>query len=122
MALQVVSILSSSKGDLENDENEPSSSQKSANQKGADATSAESKFGSSKYQLSPFGKTGASKSAKGPTAAEGGVAGTAGEVTPLNKYFTNFMVELLRMFDTDRTLLENKGSFVIRSVSRVWSM
>ena len=32
----------------------------------------------------------------------------------LNEYFHKFMVELLKMFDSDRMLLENKGSFIIR--------
>lgn len=32
----------------------------------------------------------------------------------LNKYFHTFMVELLKLFDSNRTLLETKGSFIIR--------
>ena len=73
------------------------------------------KLSSSKSQLSRFGKATTTTAAK---PAEGGVAvgGATSEVTPLNKYFRTFMVELLRMFETDRLLLDTKGSFVIRSV------
>lgn len=34
---------------------------------------------------------------------------------PLNKYFHMFIVELLKLFDSNGTLLESKGSFIIRS-------
>ena len=40
----------------------------------------------------------------------------------LNKYFHMFMVELLKLFDSNRTLLETKGSFIIRSVLHIGSM
>ena len=113
MALQVVSILSSSKGALEVDDKDPPTSQKSADHKEAEASSSGSKFGSPKLQLSRFGKTSASNK-PGSAAAEGTGGGATGEVTPLNKYFKTFMVELLRMFDADRSLLDSKGSFVIR--------
>ena len=32
----------------------------------------------------------------------------------MNGYFTKFMVSLLKLFSTDRTLLEDRGSFIIR--------
>lgn len=32
----------------------------------------------------------------------------------LNTYFTKFMINLLRLFNSDRKLLEDKGSFIIR--------
>ena len=32
----------------------------------------------------------------------------------LNKYFRLFLVELLKLFDRDRSLLEKKGSFIVR--------
>ena len=32
----------------------------------------------------------------------------------MNAYFTKFLVSLLRLFRTDRTLLEDRGSFIIR--------
>ncbi len=35
----------------------------------------------------------------------------------LNEYFRKFMVELLNIFDSDRPLLEEKGSFLIRYVT-----
>ena len=118
MALQVVSILSSSKGALEVDDKDTATSQKSTDHKGAEASgnsSSGSKFGSSKSQLSHFNKKSATnKPTSGPMSAEGTGRGATGEVTPLNKYFKTFVVELLRMFDTDRSLLESKGSFVIR--------
>lgn len=122
MALQVVSILSSSKGALETDD---PTAQKQGEQTrgGADhpvaVVSAGNKFSSSKTPTSRFGKTTPIKPVGSSTMASGGVVvsvgTTTGEVTPLNKYFRTFMVELLRMFDTDQSLLDNKGSFVIRS-------
>ncbi|XP_034938910.1 protein VAC14 homolog [Chelonus insularis] len=33
-----------------------------------------------------------------------------------NKYFTNFIVNLLRLFSTDRHLLEDRGAFIIREL------
>lgn len=41
---------------------------------------------------------------------------TANTYPPLNKYFRLFLVELLKLFDTDRPLLEKKGSFIVRCV------
>jgi hypothetical protein len=122
MALQVVSILSSSKGALEVDGDiikDPSPL--GATAKGADSASTGSKFSSSKSQLSRFGKASSTTAASSTTkAVDGGggvaVGGATGEVTPLNKYFRTFLVELLGMFETDRSLLDNKGSFVIRYV------
>ena len=122
MALQVVSILSSSKGALEVDgdiikDPSPSSgptAQKHSDHKGSDSPSMGSKFSSSKSQHSRFGKASTSASATKAVDGGGGVGGATGEVTPLNKYFRTFLVELLRMFETDRSLLDNKGSFVIR--------
>ena len=32
----------------------------------------------------------------------------------LNTYFTKFMINLLSMFSTDRKLLDDRGSFIIR--------
>ena len=32
----------------------------------------------------------------------------------LNTYFTKFMINLLRMFSSDRKLLDDRGSFIIR--------
>ena len=120
MALQVVSILSSSKGALEVDGKELPDSQKQADHRGGTDIATASPGTRSKFQQSRlnFGKTHvATKPASGSDGGEGGggVRGEAsGEVTPLNKYFRSFMVELLRMFDTDRSLLDTKGSFVIR--------
>lgn len=37
----------------------------------------------------------------------------------LNKYFSLFLVEILRMFDSDSILLERKGSLIVRWVVRV---
>lgn len=120
MALQVVSILSSSKGALETDEKEPSDSQKQSDHRGGtdrDVSSSGSKFSSSKSQPSRSGKTSSSSKLTGGS-EEGGRAGdvATGEAISLNKYFRNFLVELLRMFNTDRSLLDTKGSFVVRSV------
>ena len=119
MALQVVSILSSSKGALEVDSDiikDPSPlGAKHSDHKGADSPPTGSKFSSSKSQLSRFGKTSSTSAASATKAVDGGgVGGAMGGVTPLNKYFRTFLVELLRMFETDRSLLDNKGSFVIR--------
>ena len=118
MALQVVSILSSSKGALEADEQDHSSSAQTAatDHKGSETGSKAT--ASSKSQLSRFGKGSSSSTTKhtggGATTAGEGGGGGGGEGTQLNKYFRTFLVELLRMFETDRTLLETKGSFVIR--------
>ena len=122
MALQVVSILSSSKGALEVDGDiikDPSPlGAKHSDHKGADSPPTGSKFSSSKSQLSRFGKTSSTSAISATKAVDRGgsvaVGGATGEVTPLNKYFRTFLVELLRMFETDRSLLDNKGSFVIR--------
>ena len=83
LALQVISILSTSKAslELESAENEPE-------------------------QKKP-GK--ATKNSAAATAGKG--------ATPrayLNKHFRLFLVELLKMFDKDRALLDQKGSFIIR--------
>ncbi len=32
----------------------------------------------------------------------------------MNAYFTKFLVSLMRLFCTDRSLLEDRGSFIIR--------
>ena len=32
----------------------------------------------------------------------------------LNTYFTKFMINLLKLFSSDRQLLEERGSFIIR--------
>ena len=125
MALQVVSILSSSKGALEvdgdiiKDPSPSSSGAKQSDHKGADSTPVGNKFSSSKSQLSRFSKASSTTTASATKAVDGGgvgvaVGGATGEVTPLNKYFRTFLVELLRMFATDCSLLDNKGSFVIR--------
>ena len=121
MALQVVSILSSSKGALQVDEKEPSDSQKHSDHRGGtdrDASPLGSKFSSSKSQQSRFGKTSSSSKSTGGSEGGGGGRGgggvATGEATALNKYFKNFLVELLRMFNTDRSLLDTKGSFVVR--------
>ena len=34
----------------------------------------------------------------------------------MNSYFTKFMVSLLKIFSTDRQLLEDRGAFIIRYV------
>ena len=34
----------------------------------------------------------------------------------LNAYFVQFLVSLLQLFSTDRQLLDDRGSFIIRSV------
>lgn len=123
MALQVVSILSSSKGALEVDEKELSDYQKQSDNRGRtdrDASSSGSKLSSSKSQLPQFGKASSSSKLTDECEREGeGVAAgdvATGEAMTLNKYFRNFLVELLRMFNTDHSLLDTKGSFVIRSV------
>ena len=80
LALQVISILSTSKAglELESAENEPE-------------------------QKQPGKSSGAGTPGKGATPR-----------AHLNKYFRLFLVELLKMFDKDRTLLDQKGSFIIR--------
>ena len=128
MALQVVSILSSSKGALEVDGDiikDPSPlGAKHSDHKGADSGS---KFSSSKSQLSRFSKASSTSTASATKTVDGGgggvvVGGATGEVTPLNKYFRTFLVELLRMFETDRSLLDNKGSFVIRYGNGIYTL
>ena len=37
-----------------------------------------------------------------------------GNGVTLNKYFRLFLVELLRLFDSDSILLERKGSLIVR--------
>lgn len=37
-------------------------------------------------------------------------------LTVQNKYFTKFIVNLLRLFSTDRHLLEERGAFIIREL------
>ena len=120
-ALQVVSILSTSEGALDADDKDLSSSQPTTDHKGTETSSSGSKAsGSTKSQLSRFGSKSSVLSAKpsgGGTTAAGEGGGGEGEGTRLNKYFRTFLVELLRMFETDRSLLDTKGSFVIRSVT-----
>ena len=118
MALQVVAILSSSKGaaEVDGDVIKDSTPSGATQKQLIDATPTGSKFGSPKSQHSRFGKA-SSTAATATKAGEGGgvaVGRATGEVTSLNKYFRTFLVELLRIFDTDRSLLDNKGSFVIR--------
>ncbi|XP_047344516.1 protein VAC14 homolog isoform X3 [Vespa velutina] len=36
-----------------------------------------------------------------------------------NKYFTKFIVNLLRLFSTDRNLLEERGAFIIRELNKL---
>ena len=121
MALQVVSILSSSKGALEvdgdiiKDSSPLGAAQKQSDHKGGtDSPPTGSKFSSSKS--SRLGKASSTTTTAKAMDGVGGVSegGATGEVTPLNKYFRTFLVELLRMFETDRSLLDSKGSFVIR--------
>ena len=94
LALQVISTLSTSNASLELES--PESHQ---DQKGQGKTTTNSS---------------AAKTGKGASGAN--VKGVA-IPTPrahLNKYFRLFLVELLKMFDKDRTLLDQKGSFIIR--------
>ncbi|XP_066290973.1 protein VAC14 homolog isoform X1 [Branchiostoma lanceolatum] len=45
---------------------------------------------------------------------------TGGEQAPsgvmMNTYFTKFMVSLIKLFSTDKELLENRGSFIVRQL------
>ena len=44
----------------------------------------------------------------------------------MNEYFTKFMFSLLKLFSTDQSLLEDRGSFIIRLVYKlseiIWSL
>ena len=42
------------------------------------------------------------------------------EITGLNHYFDKFMLELIKLFHTDPSLLEEKGTFIIRYVVLDW--
>lgn len=105
MALQVVSILSSSRAS--SNKSEPASA----------ATSATTTTTTTTTEVSPRRAKG--KDSPKLTTASSGKAQHQQLPPPAplprpNNYFHRFMVELLKMFDSDRTLLENKGSFIIR--------
>lgn len=53
-----------------------------------------------------------SKETAAATATASAVEGK--EITGLNHYFDKFMMELIKLFHTDPSLLEEKGSFIIR--------
>ena len=101
MALQVVSILSTSQAGIEPESSDPPPPQPTRG-----GTKAKESTGSSSS-----GKS--SKLVKPPLAEKPAVA-LKPQVMRLNEYFQKFMIELLKMFDSDRALLENKGSFIIR--------
>lgn len=56
-------------------------------------------------------KTAAAAAAITASAVEGK------EITGLNHYFDKFMMELIKLFHTDPSLLEEKGSFIIRQLA-----
>ncbi len=96
MTLKVVAILSSSEASVPLSSSDPS-------------------------PISPTHRGGkTAKETSNPLLAKKGNAGKAAiaqqkdQQPKLNQYFQKFMVELLKMFELDATLLENKGSFVIR--------
>ena len=100
MALNVVSILSRSEVGMETESSDP-------------ATSSSKDSPRKKDRLSPV----PSSSSSATTSSSTGKQQQAAAVRPqprLNEYFRKFVVELLKMFDSDRPLLENKGSFIIR--------
>lgn len=88
MALQVVSILSSSEVGMEPEPKAPA-------------------------RTPPPVRTSAKWKEPTPPTKQG----VAKPHPRLNEYFRKFMVELLRMFESDQVLLEKKGSFIIRYVS-----
>lgn len=92
MALKVVSILSSSEAGKVLDQSKPP-------------------IPASKHLVTKATK----RSDPPPVPAKKPVVGAEPMKTQkLNEYFRKFVVELLKMFDQDRTLLEDKGSFIIR--------
>ena len=115
MALQVVSSLSLSKGAQEVDPKDqhdtPAISQTTTPVGSKTATTSvlsAGKFGANKYKT--VGSSSSRNSSPGPAAV----------VVPtprlqLNKYFRMFLLELVKMFRAERSLLDGKtGSFIIR--------
>ena len=101
MALQVLAILSASKDGLEIDTQlSEASPVPEQTQKKPSSTTTESKTKSDARSKSPQPKTKGTVEAKSKP--------------QLNKYFKLFLLELLKMFGRDRSLLEKKGSFIIR--------
>ena len=97
MALRVVSILSSSEVGKELDQSKPPIT--------------------ASKPLITKGVATKPAATKPPVLAKKPVVGAELEpvrMQKLNEYFRKFVVELLKMFEQDRTLLENKGSFIIR--------
>lgn len=96
MALLVVATLSSSKG------SSPTSSPNTSDNRQAPPTQ-EHKESQQPPPVAP--RTGGKQAGKQQLQV----------VQPqLNKYFHMFMVELLKLFEGNRVLLEDKGSFIIR--------
>ena len=93
MALQVISILSASKDYPEVDTHHlaPQLTQQRTHKHTSPSTAVASKGGSGVQLKLP-----------------------AKPHPQLNKYFRLFLVELLKLFDRDRSLLEKKGSFIVR--------
>ena len=89
MTLEVVSMLSYSEAGIEGAE---SSTPTAKDGKGVSPAPSSTSSGASKHQVTPRAQP------------------------KLNEYFRKFVVELLKMFDSDKALLENKGSFLIRYV------
>ena len=99
MALLVVATLSSSKG------SSPTGNPGSADTRQAPAAPHEPKQKEQATSSPPV----AGRGGKQPGKQQQPLA-----QPQLNKYFHMFMVELLKLFDCNRTLLEAKGSFIIR--------
>ncbi len=109
MALQVLSILSTSKVGLEID------AQTEPRPKPTLTPTSATQTADSKPKASTDTKTRSPVQAKAKETKSKPVAQTESK-PQLNKYFRLFLLELLKMFGSDRALLERKGSLLIRQV------
>ncbi len=109
MALQVLSILSTSKVGLEID------AQTEPRPKPA-LTSTLATQADGKPKASTDTRTRSPVQAKAKETKSKAVVATTESKPQLNKYFRLFLLELLKMFGTDRALLERKGNLLIRQV------
>ncbi|XP_064393704.1 protein VAC14 homolog isoform X2 [Halichondria panicea] len=109
MALQVLSILSTSKVGLEID------AQTEPRPKPA-LTSTLATQADGKPKASTDTRTRSPVQAKAKETKSKAVVATTESKPQLNKYFRLFLLELLKMFGTDRALLERKGNLLIRQL------
>ena len=108
MALQVLAILSASKDGLEIDTQLSEASRAAEQtQKKPSSSSGPTSESKSKVASDTKSRSPVVPKSKAPTVE-------AKSKPQLNKYFRLFLLELLKIFDSNRSLMEKKGSFIIR--------